>query len=277
MAETPRHVPDARGWGTASSPVLFANKLFLQIDNEDRSFIVALDAETGNEVWRVDRDEPSQYSTPIIWQNSDRSELIAGGQVYRSYDPDTGRLLWQLDMEKGRSSATPLATGDRLYVGTELRNRGGADDGGGYLFAISPGGSGDISLVAGQPKKNAVVWRIASSGIQMASPVECGGHLYLLERRSGIVHCVNAETGATAYRKRIPGARAFWASPWTRNDKVFCLDDSGTTHVLAAGPEFRVLRKNVIDEQSWSSPAIADGALFLRTAEHLYCFVSDAE
>ena len=251
--------------------------MFLQVDNERQSFLVALEGATGSEVWRVERSEPSQYSSPIIWQNSLRHELIAGGQVYRSYAPETGELLWELDMNKGRSSATPLALGDRLYVGTEFRNRGGEDDGGGYLFALQPGGAGNISPVPGQPRNHAIVWQLEDSGIQMASPIHCDGHLYLLERRRGIVHCVNAETGTTAYRKRIPGAAAFWASPWTHDGQVFCLDDAGTTHVLAGGPEFRVLQTNVIEEQSWSTPAVADGELFLRTAEHLYCIALDEQ
>ncbi len=99
------------GWGTSSSPVLFDGKLFLQVDNEQQSFLVALDAKSGDEIWRVNRDEKSQYSTPMIWQNSQRNELILGGTFYRSYDPETGALLWQLDMAKGRSSATPVAKG----------------------------------------------------------------------------------------------------------------------------------------------------------------------
>jgi outer membrane protein assembly factor BamB len=160
------------GWGTSSSPVLYDGKLFVQVDNEEQSFLVALDGATGNEVWRVHRDEASQYSTPIIWQNSLRAELIVGGMFYRSYDPASGRLLWQLDMEKGRSSATPIAAGDRLYVGTELRNRGGADDGGGYLFAVKPGGDGDISPPTGQTSSDYIAWKLARSGIQMASPVD---------------------------------------------------------------------------------------------------------
>ena len=138
--------PMRAGWGTSSSPILFDQKLFVQVDNEQESFLVALDAASGDELWKVARDERSQYSSPIIWQNSLRNELIVGGMVYRSYDPNTGEVLWQLDMEKGRSSATPLASGDRLYVGTEFRNRGGADDGGGFLFSIKPGGTGDLSL-----------------------------------------------------------------------------------------------------------------------------------
>jgi outer membrane protein assembly factor BamB len=267
--------PMRAGWGTSSSPVLFGGKLFLQVDNEQQSFLVALDAQSGKEVWRASRNEPSQYSSPIIWQNSQRDELIVGGQVYRSYDPVTGELLWELDMAKGRSSATPLAVGDRLYVGTEFRNRGGSDDGGGFLFAVAPGGSGNIT-----PPGNSsdhVVWKIARSGIQMASPVYCAGHIYLLDRRSGILHCVDAGTGKTAYRERIPGARAFWGSPWTDGKRVYCLDDGGTTHVLAGGPQLRVLGRNVIDEQSWSSPAIANGALYLRTIDRLYCIAARAE
>lgn len=262
------------GWGTASSPVLFAEKLFLQIDNEQQSFLVALDAATGEEIWRTPREEKSQYSTPIIWQNSKRAELIAGGTVYRSYDPETGKLLWQLNMDKGRSSATPLAVGDRLYIGTELRNRGGADDGGGFLFAVKPGGTGDISLSDGQSNSEFIEWRLQRSGIQMASPVLCQGHLYLFERRSGVVHCVHAATGEKVYQKRVPGARAFWASPWSLDDKVFCIDSGGTTFVLKGGPEFELIGQNEVDELTWSTPAIANDALFFRTATRLVCFQS---
>jgi outer membrane protein assembly factor BamB len=146
------------GWGTSSSPVLFNGKLFLQVDNDQQSFVVALDAKSGEEVWRVNRDEKSQYSSPIVWQNSQRNELILGGMVYRSYDPETGALLWQLDMAKGRSSATPVAKGDRLYVGTELRTRGDEDDGGGYLFAVKPGGKGDISLPEEETSSDGMAW-----------------------------------------------------------------------------------------------------------------------
>ena len=224
------------GWGTASSPVLHRGNLYLQIDNQEKSFLTALDAKTGRELWRVDRDEVTQYSSPIIWKNSLRAELVVGGMVYRSYEPASGELLWQLDMAKGRSSATPLAVGDRLFVGTEFRNRGGPDDGGGCLFAIKAGGAGDITPSRDADSGEYVAWKIARSGIQMASPVYCAGHLYLLERRAGILHCIHAETGVTAYRSRVSGARAFWASPWTDQERVFCLDDSWNYSRLGQRP-----------------------------------------
>ncbi len=151
-----------------------------------------------------------------------------------------------------------------------------SDDGGGYLFCIKPGGNGDISPLGDATESEYVVWKIAKSGLQMASPVLCEGHLYLLERRSGVVHCVDAETGNSAYRSRIPAARAFWASPWVNGDKVFCVDTSGTTHILAGGKDFRILGTNEIDEQTWSSAAVANGAVFFRTASRLFCIATES-
>jgi len=259
------------GWGTSSSPVLFEDKLFVQVDNEEQSFLVAINTKNGDELWRMQRDENSQYSSPIIWQNSERAELIVGGIFYRSYDPATGKLLWELDMEKGRSSATPVAVADRLYVGTEFRNRGGADDGGGYLFSIKPGGSGNISPPAGASSSQFVEWKIRDSGIQMASPVLCNDKIYLLERRRGAIHCISAKTGETVYRQRFPGARAFWSSPLTCDGKVLATAADGTTYVLGGDSKFEILSENKIPELTWSTPAIANGALFFRTVDHLYC------
>lgn len=258
-------------WGTASSPVIFGGRLFVQVDNQVNSFLVALDAETGDEVWRVARDEKSQYSSPMIWANSRRDELIVGGMVYRSYDPATGELLWQLDMAKGRSSATPVAEGDRLYVGNEFRNRGGADDGGGRLFCVKPGGSGDITPPEDQFETPLIAWWIEKADLQMASPTICDGKLYLLERRTPNLHCVNMDTGKTVYRQRIRGAKSFWASPWTDGQRVYALDSDGTTHVLSSGDSYELLAANELDQQTWGTPALAAGRIYLRTVDHLYC------
>jgi outer membrane protein assembly factor BamB len=262
------------GWGTASSPALYRDKLYLQIDNQQQSFLLALDAKSGREVWRVPRDEATQYSSPIIWENSHRAELIAGGMIYRSYDPETGALLWQLDMAKGRSSATPVADGDRLYVGTEFRNRGGPDDGGGFLFAVKAGAMGDITPPLGASRSDGLHWQCPDSGIQMASPVVCGGYIYLFERRLSVVHCIDAKSGTQVFRERVPGAKAFWASPWTCNGKVFALDEAGTTYVIEPGRELKILRQNKIGGLFWSTPAVKDNALFLRGADHLYCIAT---
>jgi outer membrane protein assembly factor BamB len=259
------------GWGTASSPTILDDRLFVQVDNQVQSFLVALDTKTGEEIWKINRDENSQYSSPLVWKNSLRTELIVGGMIYRSHDPATGELLWSLDMDKGRSSATPIAIGDRLYVGNEFRNRGGEDDGGGRLYAVKPGGSGDITPANDEITGEFIEWRMDDSNIQMASPTFCDGNLYFFQRSRGIVTCVDAETGRIEYETRVRGADAFWASPWTDGKNVFALDAGGNTHVIASGDQYEVIAVNELNQQSWGTPAIADGRIFLRTVDHLYC------
>ena len=258
-------------WGTSSSPTLFEGRIYVQVDNQVDSFLVALDAKTGDEIWRVARDEKSQYSSPMIWQNSQRNELIAGGMFYRSYDPETGELLWQLDMNKGRSSATPVAKGDQLFVGNELRNRGSEDDGGGRMLCITPGGTGDITPPDNSTSSEFIAWWIEKADMQMASPTICNGKVYLFERQSPRLHCVDSETGKTVYRTRVRGAKAFWSSPWNDGKKVYALDSSGTTHVLDSGDKYKELATNKLFQQAWATPAIADGRIYLRTIDHLYC------
>jgi len=261
-------------WGTSSSPTLLNDRLFIQVDNQKQSFLVALETKSGNEIWRVNREESSQYSSPFVWKNSLRSELIVGGMIYRSYDPTSGELLWQLDMNKGRSSATPVAIGDRLYVGNEFRNRGGDDDGGGRLYAIKPDGSGDITPADDAMSGEFVQWRMDSSGIQVASPTHCGGNLYFFERRRGIVRCVDLETGRLEYESRVRDAGAFWASPWTDGKHLYAVDADGNTHVIAPGDELKVVAVNELDQQAWGTPALADGRIYLRTVDHLYCIAT---
>jgi outer membrane protein assembly factor BamB len=273
------------GQGPASSPVLDGERLFLQIDNEEKSFLVALDKRTGKELWRVARGERTNHCSPVVWKNKQRTELVtSGGQKVRSYDPATGKVLWELGMGGGRCYATPVGDDERLYVGCEAGfggggfggGRGGFGGGGGALFAVRAGASGDLTLKEGETSNAGVAWSQPRGGPEKASPLVYQGHLYVL-RQGGLVTCYDARTGQQVYRERLPGAAAFWASPWAGDGKVFCLDDRGTTHVIQAGPKFKVLGKNAIDEMFWSSPAVAGGALFLRGVDHLYCITTRAE
>src|SRR5205807_2479343 len=142
------------GQGPASSPVLDGDRLFLQVDNEEKSFLVALDKRTGKELWRVDRNERTNHSSPVVWKNKGRTELVtAGSQKVRSYDPATGKVLWELGLGGGRCYATPVGDDERLYVGCEAGfggggfggGRGGFGGGGGALLAVRAGASGDLT------------------------------------------------------------------------------------------------------------------------------------
>jgi outer membrane protein assembly factor BamB len=276
--------PMQMGWGTASSPVLDEARVFVQVDNEEKSFLVALDKKNGDEVWRVSRSERTNWGSPIIWKNKQRTELVAPGSAkVRSYDPATGKVLWELSLGGGRCSASPVGDEERLYVG--LGGGPGAFGGGGpgraggrgfgggssSLFAVNAGASGDITPKQGQSTSAGVTWSQTKTGPEMASPLVYQGYLYLLSRDGGLVSCFDAKTGKQAYRERLPGARAFWASPWAYDGKVFCLDDGGTTHVLQAGPEFKVLGKNSLNDQFWATPAVAGGSLILRGVDNVYC------
>ncbi len=264
------------GWGTSSGPALHKDLLFLQVDNEKSSFLVALDASTGKERWRKNRKgEVSNYATPIIWENSKRAELITAGLIFRSYDPTTGDLLWQLDMKGGRACASPVAVGDVLYIGTEDRTnspykRQGRGNGG-FLFAVQAGTSGDITPSEGGTTNSGVLWTQPRSGPEMASPVVFEGFIYIPSRRSGIIRCHDAKTGKLIYRERLPGAGAFWSSPWAYSGKMFCLDAYGSTYVLKAGPKLEIIQRNDFGETCWAPTAIAGGNLFIRGAKHLYC------
>ena len=133
------------------------------------------------------------------------------------------------------------------------------------------GASGDITPKANEPTGAGVAWSQPKAGPAMSSPLVYQGYVYILEQNGGFINCYEAATGKPAYkRERIPNARAFWASPWAYDGKVFCLDDGGTTHVVQAGPTFKVLSKNTLSDQFWATPALAGGSLILpQDGEHL--------
>jgi len=273
------------GHSTGSSPVLHDGRLFVQYDNEEKSFLVALDAKTGKELWRVKRTERTSWSTPVIWKNKMRTEVVClSNPRARSYDPATGKQLWELSGLSGQVKATPAASADLLYLGSGggfggFGGRAGPGGGGGRrgpgggkpLFAVKAGAAGDITLKDAAKSNDGVAWQLPQAGPSSASPLLYDGRLYVLEERGGIISCLDAKTGKQIYKERLQGARGFTSSPWAYDGKIFCLDDSGTTFVVKAGPEFKQLAKNPIDEMCWSSPAVGSGGVILRSVDHVYC------
>lgn len=258
--------PMMLGWGTGSSPALLEGRLFVQCDNEKESFLVALDAKSGNEQWRVPREEKSTWATPFVWHNKVRTELVtAGAKKMRAYDPESGELLWESANARGRCSATPVATDELLYVGV-----GGGPGGLGPLLAIRAGAKGDITLEKDETSSDSVAWMAQRSGPPMASPLVYQGCLYVLEQGGGIIACYNALTGEQHYKKRIDGAKGFTSSPWGYDGKIYCLDEEGTTFVIPVGPEFEVVATNKLDDHFWSSMAVAGDHILLRGTSRLY-------
>jgi outer membrane protein assembly factor BamB len=264
------HWPPVRtrhGWGSAASPVLHQDRLFIVNDNEDASFAVALDANTGRQLWRVERDEKSNWATPYLWQNEKRAELIVpGSRKVRSYDLD-GSLLWELGGMSSIVIPTPFSQEGLLYVcsgyvGDKVRP----------VFAIKPGASGDISLDGGETSNEFIAWYQRTAAPYNPSPLLYGNYFYVLFD-FGFLSCHDARTGALVYDKqRIrQSPTSFTASPWAANGKLFALSEDGETFVFEAGPEFKLLHVNSLEEMCMATPAIAGDRLLIRTLTKLYC------
>ncbi|MDA9962443.1 PQQ-binding-like beta-propeller repeat protein [Opitutales bacterium] len=257
------------GWGLAASPILHEGKLYVVNDNEEQSYLVALDANTGKELWRTKRDEKSNWATPYLWENKQRTEIITSGtQKVRSYDLE-GKLLYQFGGNSSITIATPYSKFDLLYV-----TSGYVGDRKKPIFAIRPGATGDISLRADQDSSEYVAWRQSRAGPYNPSTIVYGDLLYVLLDR-GIVACYEAKTGKQVYGPvRLPDGRAFTSSPWAYNGKIFHLNEYGETYVLQAGRKYKLLHTNKLLEEDMcmATPAISGDKLIIRTDARVYCF-----
>jgi outer membrane protein assembly factor BamB len=247
---------------------LRGGRLVVVNDNDDRAEMFALDSATGQEVWRLDRDEKSNWATPFVWTNGERTELVTpGSRAVRSYDLE-GKLLWSF---KGMSSIaipTPVV-GDGLlfvssgYVGDKLRP----------LYAIRPGASGDITLQNGETNNTFIAWSNPVGGPYNPSPIHYDCRVYVLYDR-GLVSAYHATTGKLLYdRERLPDGFAFTSSPWAANGRIYCLSESGVCYVVRAGDSFELLHTNTLtnDDMCMATPALAGDRLLIRTAARLYC------
>jgi outer membrane protein assembly factor BamB len=254
------------GWGPASSPVVHKDRVYIVNDNDDQSFIAAYDARTGADIWKVNRDEGSNWGTPFVWENGLRSEIVtAGTDKVRSYDV-SGKLLWTLSGMSTIQVPTPIAAHGLLYISS-----GYPADPLRPVYAIRPGASGDISLKQGESTNASIAWSHPTLGAYNPSGLVHGDYYYTLIDR-GLLVCHEAKTGKEIYpRQRITtDAASFTASPWAYNGRIFAMSEDGDTYVLQAGPEFKVLGKNSLNEMALATPAIANGSLIVRTASKLY-------
>lgn len=261
-------------FGTGTSPVVCDGKLIVVSDNEEASFIAAYDSESGKEVWKTERKLPesapaalpkSGWATPLVWKNSQRTEIVTmqpGTAI--SYDVD-GKELWRLNGCTAAPSASSFAKGDHLFL------NGGR---GRPFFVVKPGAKGVIEWQKedeADPNRDKLVWKRPRTGTYIPTPVVYQGGLYIVQD-SGILQRLDAETGNESYKKRIKESGAdFTTSPWAYNGKVFCLSEQGDTYVYEAGDTFKLSHVNSLGEFTMASPAIAGDRLLIRTEKKLYC------
>lgn len=253
-------------WGTGSSPVLYKDVLYIQVDNEENSFLIALDAVTGNEKWKVNRDEKTNYSTPVIWGNKFGDELVTIGKSTRSYDPETGSLIWELKMADGNAIPSPVYDKEHIYLG-----KSGGPGKPGSLVSVKAGSKGNITPADSALVSSGVEWTLKETGIANSSPLLFNGLLYLLGSRGGELYCLDAASGAQVYKEKVDKVGACWASPWIQGDKILFYDEKGITQVIQAGKEFKVLSQNTLNDKFWASVAITNDAYIFRGVKKLYC------
>lgn len=258
-------------FGTAASPVVHAGKVFVVHDNDGKSFAAAIDARTGKQIWKVDRDLPagmmtSGWSTPFVWTHDGRAELIVIGRSHAvSYAPESGKELWRLGGLTGQSTPTPVAAGGLLYLATGSQGESNRP-----VFAVRPGASGNITLAKGQESSEFVAWFHPRASAYTSSPLVYRGRMYVVND-NGILTVFDARTGKEIYKARAGGTgNTFSASPWAADGKVYLLSEDGHTFVIEAGDKYVELARNSVDEMSFASPALAPNTLFLRTQTKLY-------
>ena len=256
-------------WGTAASPVLHGDRLYIVNDNQEQSYLLALDKKSGEKIWRVERKEKSNWATPFIWENARRTEIIIPGTgKTRSYDLN-GKLLYEFGGASSITIATPYSKFGMLYVSS-----GYILDPKKPIWAIRPGATGDISLGSNESQNDHIAWCQKQAAPYNPTTIIYGDQLYVLLDR-GLVTSYDARIGKPIYgRKRLPNGRAFTSSPWACDGKLFFLNEFGTTFVVQAGPVFRILHTNKLteDDMCMATPALAGDRLVIRTAARVYCF-----
>ena len=241
-------------WGHGSSPTLYGDLLILLCDHLTDAYLLAVDARTGTERWKVDRgDGRVSHSTPLVVPGPTGDELLVNSSARIDvYDPGTGRLLWYTGAERQTPIPSAVFHDGLIYLSRGYRNSG--------VMAIRPGGRGDVT-------RTHVAWQAPSGASYVPSIVYHDGLIYMTNE-VGVVTCADARTGERVWRHRLGGV--FFASPVAGDGKVYLVSETGETFVLRAGRTAEVLAENDLGARFIASPAIAQGRLFLRSDRTLF-------
>jgi outer membrane protein assembly factor BamB len=253
-------------WEYGSSPIIYKNLVIIQADIQKNSFIAAYDIKTGKQVWKTSREELSSWGSPTVYEGKLRAELIANGtKAIRGYDPLTGKELWRLGPMSEITTPTPFVAHDLIFVTS------------GYppvqpIYAIRPGGNGDLSLKDGKESSEFIAWSKQRGGPYMPTPIVYGDLLYTCSIQ-GVLTAYNAKTGERVYQERLGGSGgAFTASPVASDGKIYLSSEDGDVFVVKAGSHYELLAKNPVGEVMMATPAISDNLVIVRTISHLFAF-----
>lgn len=246
------------GWGSASSPTLYKNLVFINASVESES-LFALDRKTGKEVWRAKGIRESWNTPVIVTAKSGRTELIVAiqGKVL-AFDPDSGKQLWSCKTDIGWYMVPSVIAYDGIVYC--LGGRSGIAS-----LAVTAGGEGDVT-------ETHRLWT-SNRGSNVSSPVYLDGHLYWMHDSRGVAYCVKADSGELVYEKRLERADQSYASAVLADGRLYYLARNGRTFVVKATPDFEQLALNDLSDRSIfnGSPAVDGNRLLIRSDKFLYC------
>lgn len=246
------------GFGEGASPALHGETLVVTWDHEGPDFIVALDAATGKERWRKDRDEPTTWATPLVIAGEGAPQVVvAGTNRVVSYDLATGAERWRAGGLTTNAIPSPVYADGVVYVTSGFR--------GNALQAIRvKDAKGEVTAAP------ALLFRYDKDTPYVPSPLLYRGQLYFLKSNSGVITSLDAKDGSVRYSERLEAVPNIYASPVGAAGRVYVAGRDGGVVVLAAGPKLEVLATNRLDDGFDASPAVVGREIYLRGRKHLY-------
>jgi len=241
--------------GFCSNPVLFKDLVIVNGDHDGDSYIVALNRQTGETVWKRPRAHKTRsYVTPIIREVDGRTQLVfSGSHRIASLDPKDGSLHWEIDGPTEQFVASMVDDGEQFYMAAGFPTH--------HVMAIRPDGQGNVT-------DTHVAWHSTESKCYVPSPVVAGGFLFVPDDR-GTASVYDTATGERVWRDRL--GRHFSASLVTAEGRVYFTADDGIVKVLSVAAKPELLAENPLGEYCYASPAISAGRMYFRGEKHLIC------
>jgi len=251
-------------FGEGATPVLAGDRLILVSDAQTGSYMVVLNKTTGKELWRQPRDEESSWSQPLVVRHNGKDQVIvAATKRVRSYDLETGKLIWECGGLGSNVIPTPLYRNGIVYVMSGHRDPN--------LMAIKLGREGDLTGT------DSILWTNQRGNSYTPSPVLDGNKLYMLTD-NGQISCLDVDTGKPYFlQQRLPKPYNFKASPVAAGGKLYLASEDGDVIVLKLGESYEVLATNNLADQMFiASPIVIEGTMYLRGQNTLFAIRESA-
>lgn len=250
----------------AATPTVDADRVIVQCDVQDQSFVAMLDAGTGEEVWRTNRENSSGWSTPTVHVDSDRSQVICNGwQEIAGYELSSGTRLWTTKPGGDLPVPTPVTGAGNVFI-TNAHGRGGSP-----IYAIDLDANGDVGPGSKTEEPSEFMkWSVARRGSYMPTPIVVGD-LFFVCRDNGILACYDASTGEEHFSERLDdGNSVYTSSPVSADGKIYCISEDGMVTTVRAGTSLEVIARSMLDEKVLASPALSEGVLYVRSQSGLF-------